>query len=171
MKSCGLCCTAAHRFCGILSQFFKHFSFFLKLSFTLPEICPTALFGIVSSPFSNTDSIQFTTLFSAISHLLSSPDGVALSRSSSSFLFWLLILVLCRSLSCSASDKLYLNVISTFPIVCWRNKYKWVLSVFPAEKRWRSLDPPWGLPRDALPPPPESVRTAFVWSLSRTLTS
>ena len=35
----------------------------------------------------------------------------------------------------------------------------------PAEKRWHSVDPPWGLPRDAPPPPPrvctDGVRLVF----------
>ena len=51
--------------------------------------------------------------------------------------FWLLILVLCPSLSCSASDKLYLNVRSTFAIVCWRNKYRWVF--FPDKSRQEKM--------------------------------
>ena len=125
MKSCGLSCTAAHQFCGLLSQFFEYFSSLLKLSFALPETCLAALFGIVSSPFSNTDSIQFTTLFSDISPPFWPWLGCSFAIFFAPF-FWLLILVLCRSLSCSAPGKLYLNVRSTFPIVCWRNKYKWV---------------------------------------------
>ena len=40
----------------------------------------------------------------------------------------------------------------------------------PAEKRWHSLDLPWGLPRDAPPPPPESVRTAFARSYAEVIT-
>ena len=37
----------------------------------------------------------------------------------------------------------------------------------PAENRWHSLDPPGCFPRDAPPPPLESVRTAFARSLGR----
>ena len=40
----------------------------------------------------------------------------------------------------------------------------------PAEERWHSLDLPWGLPRDAPPPPPESVQKAFVRSYADVVT-
>ena len=60
-----------------------------------------------------------------------------------------------------------LNVRSTSPNVCPHNKYKWVL--FSGKSRREKIaflrspvPPPWSSPRDDLPPPPESVRTAFV---------
>ena len=43
----------------------------------------------------------------------------------------------------------------------------WFALKFVYMKRWHSLAPPWGLPRDAPPPLPESVRTAFVSTLVR----
>ena len=54
-----------------------------------------------------------------------------------------------------------LNVRSTSPNDRWHNKYR-----NEKEKRWHSLNPLWGFPRDAPPPPPESVRTAFARSLA-----
>jgi len=63
----------------------------------------------------------------------------------------------------------------TSPIVCWHGKKKWVFSDFSKQKtakeRWRSLISfpygwPWGISRDAPPPPPESVRT-YVRTLVR----
>ena len=95
------------KFCGLLSQLFEHFSSFLKLSLA----CVTALqlfvlFHLLSLAFTRFSS-RHCPVFSSISPPFLHCATDALSRSSP--LIRLLILALCRSLSCGASDKLYLK--------------------------------------------------------------
>ena len=138
---------------GLLSQFFGYFRvFFLKLSFALHR---SVLFHVLTQA-----PTRFISRHSSIlSSLLSSPDLVALSRYSSP-LFWLLILALCRSLSRSASDKLYhkryVKRFRLFVDVTNTNEF-FFLDKSRREKNWNSLVPLWSLPRDALPHTPEAV--------------
>ena len=93
------------KFCSVPSQFFEHFSSFLKLSLA----CVTALFVLfylLSLALTRFNS-RHCPVFSSISPPFLHWAADALSRSSP--LIWLLILALCRSLSCCASDKLYLK--------------------------------------------------------------
>ena len=88
-------------------NFFGHFSPFLK---ALIRPASWYCFRIVSSPFSSTDLIQLTALFS-VQYNLASFLILGRGRSLAIFFafFWLLLLAFCRSLSCCASDKLYLK--------------------------------------------------------------
>ena len=101
-----------------------------------------ALFGIASSPFSSTDSIQFMTLFSVQNYLASFLLWAAAALSRSSPLFWMLnSCSLSFSFMICASDKLYLKTLGQCPrtFVDKRNTNEFFLTN-PAEKRWHSLD-------------------------------
>ena len=95
------------KFCSLRSQFFRAFQFFLKFSLA----CVTALFvlfhllSLALTRFNSPHIVQC----SVLSRLHS---WIALGRGRSFAilpLFRLLILALCRSLSCCASDKLHLK--------------------------------------------------------------
>ena len=93
------------KFCSVQSQFFEHFSSFLKLS----PACVTALFvlfhllSLALTRFNSRHCPVFSSILPPFLHWVAD----ALSRSSP--LIRLLILALRRSLSCCASDKLYLK--------------------------------------------------------------
>lgn len=56
-------------------------------------------------------------------------------------------------------------------IVCWhKNRNEFFFFLNSAKKRWHSKAPLLGLFWDALPPPPESVRTAFACSYGHVIT-
>ena len=149
--------------------FWINFSGILVFFYSSHSPCLTALFGIASSPFSNTDSIQFTTLISVQYYVAT---FLALGRGRSVPIFATFLDVNYCSLSFSfmicASDKLYLKTLGQRPrtFVDKTNTNEFFFLTNPAEKRWHSLDLWWGL-LDAPPPPPESVRTAFVRTIAR----
>ena len=104
--------------------FWVNFSGIFQFSSKAVIRCASRLFGIVSSPFSSPDSIQFTTLFTLQYYLASLPwAAVALSRSSSPH-FRLLILAVVLFHVVLQINSIF-NVRSTSPNVCWDNKYKW----------------------------------------------